>query len=155
MQELINKLQAEAGLTAEQASKALNVMVGHVKSILPPAFAGSIDNMLSTGKVDPTSTAGQIMAGAAAPKSEESLMDKAGDVAGQARDKIADLADAAKEKVGQFVDKEKISDMADKAGEKLEDLADKADELADKAEDMAKDAFGKLKGFFGGKKSED
>jgi hypothetical protein len=159
MQDLIKKLTTEAGLSADQAAKALNVMVTHVKSILPPAFAGSIDNMLSA---KPEEVAAMAASAAAAKGSEvtegakdESFMAKAGTMAGDAKgkiedmadkagDKLEDLADKAKEKFGQYVDADKIEDMADKAGDKLEDLADKADEIA-------KGAIDKLKGFFGGK----
>jgi uncharacterized protein YjbJ (UPF0337 family) len=142
MQELINKLVAEAGLTTDQASKALQVMVGHVKGILPPAFGDSIDNMLS-GKVDTSSFA----ANANAAKSE-SILDKAENLADKAGDKIEDLAGKAKEKLGQYVDTNKIEAMAEKAEDKLDDIADKA-------EDIAKDAIGKLKGFFGGSDKKD
>jgi uncharacterized protein YjbJ (UPF0337 family) len=142
MQDLINKLMNEAGLSSEQASKALNVMVGHVKSIVPPAFAGSIDNMLNAKTEDL-----QAMAAAAAPKKEEGIMDKASDMAGQAKDKIEDMADKAKEKFAELTDKENLEAMKDKVEDKLEDLADKA-------EDMAKGAFDKVKGLFGGNKDE-
>lgn len=39
MQELINKLMSEAGLSASQASKAVSSMLEFVKSKLPPAIA--------------------------------------------------------------------------------------------------------------------
>jgi ElaB/YqjD/DUF883 family membrane-anchored ribosome-binding protein len=142
MQELINKLVAEAGLTADQAGKALQVIVGHVKGILPPAFGDSIDNMLS-GKVDTSSFAANT-----GKAKTESILDKAENLADQAGDKIENLADKAKEKLSQYVDTNKLGAMADKAEDKL-------DEIADKAEDIAKDAFGKLKGFFGGSDKKD
>ena len=44
MDELINKLVAEAGLTPEQASKSLQVVVEFVKEKFP-MMAGAVDNL--------------------------------------------------------------------------------------------------------------
>lgn len=108
MQELINKLMSEVGLTAEQAQKAVSSVMDFVKSKVPSALSANIDAMFSGAK-------GEVK--------EESIMDKAEDLADAAKDKLEDLADVAKDKLG---------------------------DAADKAEEMAKDALGKLKGFFGG-----
>jgi gas vesicle protein len=145
MQELLNKLTSEAGLTAEQASKALNTMVTHIKGILPPAFASNIDALMS-GKVDTSN----LVANASAPKEEANLMDKAGDMATQAKDKIEDLAGQAKEKFSALTSEENIGALKEKAEALKDQTEDKLEDLKDKAEDMAKDALGKLKGFFGG-----
>lgn len=110
MQELLNKLTTEVGLNAEQASKTLQVVMDFVKSKLPPAIAGNLENFLT---------------GTAAPAKEESIKEKAEDLAEAAKDKIEDLAEQAK---------------------------DKLSDAADKAEEMAKDAFDKLKGMFGQEK---
>jgi uncharacterized protein YjbJ (UPF0337 family) len=148
MQELLNKLTSEAGLTAEQASKALSTMVTHIKGILPPAFASNIDALMS-GKIDTSN----LVANASAPK-EAGLMDKAGDMATQAKDKLDDLAGQAKEKFSTIASEENIEALKEKA-EALKDQAeDKLEDLKDKAEDIAKDALGKLKGFFGGSDEE-
>ncbi len=144
MQELINKLMAEAGLTAEQANKALSTMVTHIKGMLPPAFAGNIDALVN-GKIDTSN----LVANAAAPKAESSIMDKAGDMAGQAKEKLDDIAGQAKEKFNHFTSEENMGALKEKA-EALKDQAeDKLEDLKDKAEDLAKGAMDKLKGLFG------
>lgn len=107
MQELLNKLTAEVGLNAEQASKTLQVVMDFVKSKLPPAIAGNLDNFL---------------AGNAVPEKEESLKEKAEDLAEAAKDKLEDLAEQARDKLG---------------------------DAAEKAEEIAKDTFDKIKGLFG------
>lgn len=47
MQELINKIKDAAGITEEQAIKALETVKDHVKSALPPGLSGMVDNFLS------------------------------------------------------------------------------------------------------------
>lgn len=127
MQELINKITSEVGLTAEQAQKTLETVINHVKSKLPSSLSGSIDSMFSgTQTTTPNATAVE----------EKGLQDKLKDIAEDAKDKLEDFADDAKDK---------LEDFADDAKEKLS-------QAADKAEDLAKDALGKLKGLFGGDK---
>ena len=134
MQDLINKLVAEAGLNAEQATKALTTMLDHVKSKLPSAMHGTLDAMLGNATPD----AANVNASA-----EPSLMDKAGDMAGDAKEKLTDMAGAAKEKFAAFTTPENLDHLKEQATEKLDDLKEQAG-------DMAKDALGKLKGLFGG-----
>jgi gas vesicle protein len=141
MQDLINKIVAEAGVNPEQAAKALTTVVNHVKSLLPPAFAGNIDKLMASGSDGIAATAASLSA-SAEPAKEASMMDKASDLAGDAKDKLADMAGDAKEKISQFMDKDNLDAMKEKAGDKL-------DELEDKAEQMAKDAIDKIKGIFG------
>lgn len=136
MQELIDKLVKEAGLSADQASKALSTMVSHVKAILPPVFADNLENLLGSKPAD----AAAMSASTEAPKAA-GLMDKASAMAEEAKDKLTDIAGAAKEKFDAFTTKENLENLQDKAEDKLE-------ELKDKAEDMAEDAINKLKGFF-------
>jgi uncharacterized protein YjbJ (UPF0337 family) len=149
MQELLNKLMHEVGITPEQASKALNTVVGHVKGLLPDSFGATIDNMLADKPAEEGATP------------QAGIMGKAADMAGDAKEKLGDIADSAKEKLGDA--KEKLGDIADSAKEKfaaftseenIDALKDKAEDLKDKAEDMAEDAINKLKGFFGGKKED-
>ena len=123
MQELINKLTTEVGLTAEQAAKTVATMVDHIKSKLPPALAGNIDALISGGKME---------------QKEESLKEKAEDLAEATKEKLEDLTEATKDK---------LEDFAEQAKDKISDAADKAEEIA-------KDAFGKLKGMFGGDKDK-
>lgn len=111
MQELLDKLMAEAGLSAEQANKSLKVVMDFVKTKIPPAFATNIDAIFTGSKIE---------------AKEESIKDKAEDLAEAAKDKLEDFAEVAKDKLG---------------------------DAADKAEELAKDALGKLKGMFGGDKA--
>jgi hypothetical protein len=48
MQELINKLTTEAGLTSEQATKSVEVIKNFVKEKFP-MLAGAVDNIFSGG----------------------------------------------------------------------------------------------------------
>jgi hypothetical protein len=135
MQELITKLIAEVGLTSEQAQKTVTTCLTFVKSKLPPALASNVDAMFSGAQ------------GETIPQQEETLTDKAADLAGAAKDKLEDLAGAAKDKFDDLIGgdaKEKLGDLADGAKEKFDDILNS--DLGEKA----KDAFGKLKGMFGG-----
>ena len=49
MQEIIDQLKAQAGLTDEQALKSLETMANYIKSKLPPMMHPMIDNFLSGG----------------------------------------------------------------------------------------------------------
>ncbi|MBS1688478.1 MAG: hypothetical protein JSS96_07120 [Bacteroidetes bacterium] len=50
MQELIDKLKHDAGLTDEQAIKSLQTIKEYIQSKLPPMMQGMVDNFLgSTG----------------------------------------------------------------------------------------------------------
>jgi gas vesicle protein len=143
MQELINKLMSEVGLTSEQASKALHTVVSHVKGILPPAFGASIDGLLE-GK--------SPIAAGATPYEQASMADKASNLAGDAKDKLTEVAGDAKEKLTEMADQAKEKFAALTSDEGIESMKNKAEDLKDKAEDMAEDAINKLKGLFGGKK---
>jgi len=105
MQELVNKLIAEVGLSSEQATQTVSTVMAFVKSKLPPAFSGNLEALLGGEKME---------------MKQETLQEKAEDLANATKDKLEDLADQAKEKLSI---------------------------AADKAEDIAKDAFGKLKDF--------
>ncbi|RAJ04215.1 hypothetical protein LX64_03093 [Chitinophaga skermanii] len=43
MQELIQKLQEQTGITAEQAEKSIETMKEYIKSKLPAMLAGNVD----------------------------------------------------------------------------------------------------------------
>ncbi len=49
MNELINQLTEKAGLTEEQAHKALDVIKEYIQSQLPPMMQGMVDNFLKPG----------------------------------------------------------------------------------------------------------
>jgi hypothetical protein len=46
MQELVEQLKTKAGLTDEQAMKAVETMKDFIQSKIPPAFSGFVDNFL-------------------------------------------------------------------------------------------------------------
>ncbi|MEZ5046814.1 MAG: YtxH domain-containing protein [Chitinophagaceae bacterium] len=93
MQELINKIMSEVGLSSEQASKTVSTVVEFVKSKVPGPLAANIESMFSGNKVE------------TGAEKEEGLMDKAEDFAEAAKDKLEDLADVAKDKLGDAADK--------------------------------------------------
>jgi hypothetical protein len=105
MQELINKLTSEVGLSAEQATKAMQTVMDFVKTKIPPAFATNIDAIFTGAKVD---------------AKEETLTEKATDFADAAKDKLEDLAGEAKEKLGDAA--EKAEEMAKDAFGKLKGM---------------------------------
>lgn len=105
MQELINKLSTEVGLSAEQASKTVNVVMEFIKSKIPASLSGNLDAMFSGVKGD------------AKP---ESFSDKAEDFAEAAKDKLEDLADQAKDKLEDAA--EKAEEMAKDAFGKLKGM---------------------------------
>lgn len=99
MQELINRLTAEAGISAEQATKSLETIKNFVKEKFP-MLGGAVDNMF-----------------AAAPtveKKEEGIMDKISDVIpGETGEKIEAFAKNAADKAEDVFDsvKDKLSGM--------------------------------------------
>jgi hypothetical protein len=108
MQELINRLTAEAGISADQATKTLETIKSFVKEKFP-MLGGAVDNMFAAS---PESVA----AAAAKPeeKKEESMMDKISDVIpGQAGEKVEEFAKNAAHKAEEVFDsvKDKLSGM--------------------------------------------
>jgi hypothetical protein len=118
MQELINKLMGEVGLTPEQAQKTVSSVLEFVKSKVPPALSGNIEAMFS---------------GMGGEAKVESYKDKATDFAEATKDKLEDIADEAKDK---------MEDLAEEAKEKLSVAADKAEEMAKDALGKLKGMFG-------------
>ncbi|PUZ22115.1 hypothetical protein GA0116948_11170 [Chitinophaga costaii] len=82
MQELIDKIKAEAGITEEQAHKALGTVKEYVKSKLPAGIAGTVESWFSNF--------GQKVA---------EKKDDAADYLEQAKDKAEDWAHDLKDKV--------------------------------------------------------
>lgn len=108
MQELIQNLKDRAGLTDEQAVKAIDTVKDFVKSKLPAAIAGNVDNWF-TGL------------GAAAPQpKKEGFVDKAEDFLDDVSDKVEDWTEKAKDKAEDIMKeaKDKISGFFDKGNEK-------------------------------------
>jgi hypothetical protein len=49
MKELINTIVQKTGISQESAEKAVLVMLGFLKTKLPPLLAGQLDSFLSAG----------------------------------------------------------------------------------------------------------
>lgn len=121
MQELITRLTEQAGISNEQAQKAIITIKEFVKEKFP-MMSGAVDNLLSTdaspattfteAPLDPTVPADL-------PKTQGSMLDKISDFipgetgqrvedfAKNAGDKAGDLFDAAKNKLGGFFNGDK------------------------------------------------
>lgn len=104
MQELITKLTEKAGISPEQAAKAIDTVKDFVKEKFP-MMAGAVDNLLGSEAtaVSPTASA-----------AETSIMDKISDVIpGEAGEKVEDFAKNAAHKAEDVFDnvKEKLSGM--------------------------------------------
>ena len=50
MEELIVELKEKAGLTEDQAMKALGVITEYIKGKLPPMMSGFVDNFLGSSE---------------------------------------------------------------------------------------------------------
>jgi hypothetical protein len=112
MQELITRLTEKAGISAEQATKAVDTIKDFVKEKFP-MMSGAVDNLFANSASTSTSTA----AAASQVKAEHggSVLDKISDVipgeagekaeaiAKNVADKAEDLFDSAKEKLGSFL----------------------------------------------------
>lgn len=123
MNELISQLVSKAGLTDAQATQSITVTKDFLKTKLPPQMSGMIETFFA-GNFD--AAAASAAAQGAAPKADD-WMDKAKDIAGDAKDRAEDFAQDATKKVSEW---------------------------ADKAEDLAGDAINKLKDMFGDKKED-
>ena len=102
MQELITKITEKAGISAEQAAKAVDAIKDFVKEKFP-MLSGAVDNMFASAP-----------ATAEAPKTESSIMDKISDVIpGETGQKVEDFAKNAAHKAEDVFDdvKDKLSGM--------------------------------------------
>jgi len=109
MQELIDQLTAKAGLTADQATKAIATIKDFVKEKFP-MMAGAVDNLLGDQPAPAAATTT-----AEAPQSGGSFLDKISDfIPGDIGQKIEDFAKNAEHKT-----EDAISGLKDKfAGDK-------------------------------------
>jgi hypothetical protein len=116
MQELITRLTEKAGISAEQATKAIDAVKEFVKEKFP-MMSGAVDNLLA-GSDAPTSFPEAPLDPSVPVAESHSVLDKISDVipgetgqkvedfAKNAADKAEDLFDAAKDKLsGLFGDK--------------------------------------------------
>lgn len=122
MQELITRLTEKAGISTEQATKALDTIKDFVKEKFP-MMAGAVDNLFAAGP-------------------EETVSAVVGETAA--------VIDPTAPKIGDPTILDKISDVIPgETGQKVEDFVKGA---AHKAEDVFDDVKGKLSGYFGGDK---
>jgi hypothetical protein len=112
LQELIQKLQKDHGLTSEQSTGILSTVTGFIKEKFP-MMKDAVDKMFAAEPVQPQSTA------AAQPASEEkkeehSFLDKISDmIPGQAGEKIETFAKGAAHKAEEVFDtvKDKVGGL--------------------------------------------
>jgi len=127
MTELINKLMAEAGLSAEQAGKTIVVIKGFVKEKFP-MLEGAVENVL-----------GAPMDEVAAPVAEEkSWLDKISDaIPGELGEKIEGFAKKSVQEGSEALHKAKdvAEDLYAKGKDKAEDLIEQG---KDKVDDLKK-----------------
>lgn len=108
LQELIQKLQDQHGLSAEQSNGILNTVTNFIKEKVP-MLSGTIDNMLS-----PNSTSAEATGASSVEAKAESVMDKISDVIpGQTGEKVEEFTKNAAHKAEEVFDsvKEKLSGM--------------------------------------------
>lgn len=86
MQELIDQLISHAGLTSEQAVKAIEAFRQFLHGKVPPMFHGMIDNFMD---------------------SEETLLDKMKETGEKVGGSMTDFAHKAGESAGDFMEKMK------------------------------------------------
>lgn len=60
MDELVKLVVQKAGITEEQARKAIETVAGYVKAKLPPAFAAQVDTVMNGGTPDLGSALGGL-----------------------------------------------------------------------------------------------
>ncbi len=103
MQELINKLTEKAGISTDQAHKAIDTIKDFVKEKFP-MMAGAVDNLFASS--------GDSAAKPEASSSSSGFMDKISDVIpGEAGEKVEAFAKQAADKAEDFLEgaKEKFS----------------------------------------------
>ena len=108
MQDLIKQLKEKAGLTEDQAQKALVTIKEYIQSKLPPMMHGMVDNFMGNM---PDDDADDI---ADAGSNNEEWKKKAEDVTSEAAERLEDLAEDAKQEAEDFAKEatEKISEWA-------------------------------------------
>lgn len=101
MQELIDQLTQKAGLSADQATKAIATIKDFVKEKFP-MMAGAVDNLLGA-TTETAAAANAEMKGEA--KTESSFLDKISDfIPGSAGEKVEEFAKNAAHKAEDMFD---------------------------------------------------
>ncbi len=113
MQELIQRLTEKAGISADQATKAIDTIKDFVKEKFP-MMSGAVDNLFATSSDAVASAAAQVK-----DASGGSVLDKISDVipgetgekietfAKNAADKAEDLYDSARDKISGMFNSDK------------------------------------------------
>lgn len=110
MHELITRITGAAGISTEQATKALESIKDFVKEKFP-MMAGAVDNLFAGSEAETAPAAASAIIDPGAPEVKEpGMMDKISDV----------IPGQAGEKVEQFV-----KDAAEKAEDIFDNLKDK------------------------------
>jgi hypothetical protein len=109
MQELVNRLTKEAGISNEQAIKSIDTIKNFVKEKFP-MLGGAVDNMFAASPEATVAATAPVVE----TKKETGIMDKISDVIpGQAGEKVEEFAKNAAHKAEEVFDnvKEKLSDL--------------------------------------------
>jgi hypothetical protein len=109
MQELINQLTSKAGISADQATKAVDVIKDFVKEKFP-MMAGAVDNLFGAETEGTAAAAAPV----AEPQKEEGLLDKISNVIpGETGEKVENFVKNAADKVDDVIDnvKDKLSGL--------------------------------------------
>lgn len=110
MEELLQQLQAKAGITAEQAEKSMHAVKEYIVTKFP-MLEGAVTNMFGPTVVTPSSPVAPVVT----PSVSEtpSMMDKIGDATHTASDKIGEFAHNAAGKAEEMYDsaKDKLTDF--------------------------------------------
>jgi hypothetical protein len=129
MQELLQNIQAKAGISEQQALVAVNTTKDYIKSKVPPMFVGMIDQFFS-GILDPAAAL------KAAQGQQADFLSKAKETVSDAGEKIQDLT----------------KDAIDKSSDFAKQATDHLHEWAKQAGGWSEDALSKFKDMFGGQK---
>ncbi|MEP6710875.1 MAG: hypothetical protein ABJA37_00585 [Ferruginibacter sp.] len=106
MQELVTRLTEKAGITADQANKALETIKDFVKEKFP-MMAGAVDNLFAESAAAPITMHAE-------PRSSPSVFDKISDVIpGETGQKVEDFAKNTAHKAEDLYDnaKDKLSGL--------------------------------------------
>lgn len=131
MQDLIQQIQAKAGITEGQALVAANTAKDYIKAKVPPMFTGMVDQFFD-GKFDPS------QALKAAQSQQQDFMSKA-----------KETAQDAGEKMSEFT-----KDAIDKGAEFAKQATEQMNKWAKEAGGWSEDAFNKIKDMFDGNKPD-
>lgn len=113
MQELIDRLKANTGISAEQATKSIDTIKEYVKEKFP-MLSGAVDNMFAPQAAETTQQATQQTTTETPKPEAHSIMDKISDVIpGAAGEKVEEFAKNAAHKAEEVFDglKDKLSGL--------------------------------------------